>query len=755
LKLPEDVTDSIDIYGLFSADVTSTGSFDLHGVERTALGKLLRALPMLVLLVDESHKVIFSNGSTEAVQDFSDPLLGRPFLDLFPQSRHATLALSLIKKALLHRKPQVMEAVVHLHDRKLWGRLHLRTLRMGPSRLLFVLIEDLTLEKKQMLLDRKHQDELRKARDELELRVRERTAELTRTNEQMRLEIAERRRAEAGLSLAGRIIDWSNEAILVIDPEGSIVKVNHAFSKITGYSPDEVLNELYTRFHQGPDAQNSGQEMWQSLRERGEWQGEVWDKRKTGELYPKLLSMSAVRDSNNEVTHYVGIFSDITRLKETERRLIRLAHYDSLTGLPNRILFRKRLHEALIGSGAKGKSVAVMLLDLDRFKNINETMGHRFGDKVLRAVANTLTACLVGHDTAGRLGGDEFAVVLPEVSGAAEVAKVARGIQGALSVPMVIDRREVFITASLGVALYPSDGDKVDVLLQNADTALHFAKERGKNRCRLFSRDMNSEISRRQRLEHLIRVALMRAQFVLHYQPVIDIGSMKIVSAEALLRWRHPRHGPLSAERLIPVAEETGLIIPVGEWVLRTACHQNREWQRMGLQPIRISVNFSGRQLKEQNIAYTVQRILKEADLDPSFLEIELTESIMLDDPEATQKTLLDLKKQGVGIAIDDFGTGYSSLNYLRSLPANKLKIDKCFLKGVSSDPQEQALVRAILTVAHSRELVVVAEGVETFEQFDFLRVNHCDQMQGYYVKPPIEADLFTNLLRKGPVVKP
>lgn len=753
LRAGTESTESIDIFSLFSPDVTTTGSFDLRGVERSSLGKLLRALPMPAFLINPSRSVMFFNGAIHEAADLSDRLIGRSILELFPRSDHARLVSAVIRDAFVKRKPQVTEAIVQLEERTMWGKLHVRTLRMGTSRLLLVLIEDLTLEKKQSLLDRKHKAELSKARDELELRVQQRTAQLSAANERMRLEIVERKRIEADLKLAGRIIECSNEAIMITDPAGIIVRVNEAFSRITGYCPEEVVGQMCTAFHWGPPDADISKNIWQSLRETGAWQGEVWDRHRSGKFYPKLLSISSVRDRSDQVTQYVGIFSDISKLKETEKRLVVLAHYDSLTGLPNRVLFRTRLKQAL-EDGARNGLVGVMLLDLDRFKNINETMGHRFGDKVLRAVAKTLTKCLPRSATAARLGGDEFAVFLPDASDRDEIARAAIELIDSLSAPMVIDRREVFVTASFGIALCPFDGDKVDLLLRNADTALHYAKERGKNRFRFFSRSMNAVVLRQQKLEHLIRVGLLRNEFLLHYQPVVDVAAKRIVGAEALLRWRHPDRGPVSAEKLVPIAEDCGLILPLGEWVFRTACEQNRRWQTMGLPPIRMAVNFSGRQLKEQSIIHMVKRIIEETGLDPSFVEIELTESVMMEDRKATQNVLSELKKQGIGIAIDDFGTGYSSLSYLKDLPADKLKIDKSFVQEVSSDSFEQAIVRAVLAVAHSRGLLVVAEGVESVEQFNFLRANRCDHIQGYYVSRPVGADVFTRLLTEDPRIR-
>ncbi|HMK37347.1 MAG TPA: EAL domain-containing protein [Desulfomonilaceae bacterium] len=738
-------TDTIDLDRLLAEKVSESGTFLVKKVEATALGKLLHALPIPAFLLDHLNVICFAN---EASGD-SSGLQGQLFTTIFPNPRHAEKIVAMLEKVLVARKPQFVEVLMELRGNKLWSRISMRTLRVGDEKYVLILTEDLTLQRKQILLQQKHEDILKRAHDELEKHVEERTAELLRSNELLRAEISERKKVQSRLELSGKIIESCNEAIICMDLQGNITRVNQSFCRITGLSINEVIGQNMRIFQWGRPYGEYYHKIWQSLIGSGAWRGEVWDRRKDGSLYPVLLSISMVRDSRNIVTHYVAIFSDITRIKQAQKNLQRLAHYDHLTRLPNRLLFHDRLQQAMILAQRQSKTVAIMLLDLDRFKNINDTLGHRFGDKVLIAVAERLKKCIRMSDTAARLGGDEFLLLLPasEANGA---LKVAANIMSEIAKPLIMEGREIFLSTSIGITMFPDDGDSVDRLLRNADTALHHAKEQGKNRFHFFSKDMNNHAKKRQKMEHLLRVALSSDQFLLHYQPMLDVRSGNIIGIEALLRWSHPVRGPVSAAQLIPLAEETGLIVPIGEWVLRTACEQNRQWQRMGLPQVRIAVNLSGRQLRQRNIAQHILDIVNNSGLDPTFLEIELTESVMMDDTDETVKFLAKLKEKGINISIDDFGTGYSSLSYLRKFPVDRLKIDQSFVKNVTLNPYDQALVKAIVAVAHSRKLKVLAEGVETAEQLRFLQSSHCDEVQGYFVGRPISPDRIVPALQEN-----
>ncbi len=745
-------TETIVLDDLFSTDVTASGSFDLRGVETTSFGKILNALPMFAFLADRTYRIIFVNDAFKKAQNHDTPGL-MPSLDqLLVRESHLAKVQSLIDDVFQRRKHRLLETLFTFGNRKVWGRLHLQPLRMIRDRFVLLLVEDLTAEKREIILNKRHQEDLRKSRDEFEKRVHERTAELSQANEQMKQEIADRKRAEASLRLAASIVESSNEAILVTDKEGKVIHVNQALTRITGYSRDELLGKSPRALIASRQTGQSFDEVWEALVQNGEWKGEIVGLRKSGESYPKLLSLNAVESSTRETSHYVGIFSDITDIKKTEQRLHRLAHYDQLTGLPNRVLFQDRLKQAFAVGRRERRLVAIMLMDLDRFKNINDTLGHNFGDRLLIEVARRLVGCLRSTDTAARLGGDEFSVILQGLKGPHAAGVVARKIIGVISEPIELDGREVFITTSIGIALFPVDGDLPGRLLQNADTAMYHAKEQGRNDFQFFSKEMNSRVLKRLELEHGLRIALTRNQFALHYQPTLDLKTGGIIGMEALLRWVRSSERCVSAAHFIPLAEETGLIVPIGEWVLRQGCLQTRKWQDMGMPLLRISVNFSARQLRQKNIAELVFKILSETKLDPALLEIEMTENVMIEDSESTMDILEELRRRGVKISMDDFGTGYSSLGYLRTFPLDKVKIDRSFLKHISTDPHDQALVKAILEVAHTRDLKVVAEGVETVEQLDFLRSNNCDEAQGFLFSPPVSSNEFTEILKNDKI---
>jgi diguanylate cyclase (GGDEF)-like protein/PAS domain S-box-containing protein len=464
-------------------------------------------------------------------------------------------------------------------------------------------------------------------------------------------------------------------------------------------------------------------------------------------------------DANGKPVHMQGTVQDITERKNAAEQIRQLALYDSLTGLPNRYLFKEQLSLA-VASARRTDQVLVMLsLDLDRFKRVNDTLGHEGGDMLLKEAANRLgkslrTTDYVARDDAdvidhsvGRPGGDEFTVLLP-VKRPQDGAKVARRILDALSQPFTLGANDIVVSASIGIAIYPLDGSDADSLLRNADTAMHFAKDQGKNNCQYYNGTMNASAVERLSLESKLHHALERDEFSLFYQPKIDVKTHRVVGAEALIRWRHPELGLVSPAEFIPLAEETGLIIPIGEWVLRTACAQIREWQQAGLAPVPIAVNISPKQFHQQNIAEVVMRALREHDVNPTLLDIEITESTAMRNAEATSATLRDLKALGVRIAIDDFGTGYSSLSYLKRFPIDSLKIDRSFVTGLPGDQDDASIAQAVITMAHALRLKVVAEGVETEAQQVFLAAHDCDEMQGFYFSRPLPVEQCTELLR-------
>jgi diguanylate cyclase (GGDEF)-like protein/hemerythrin-like metal-binding protein/PAS domain S-box-containing protein len=563
-------------------------------------------------------------------------------------------------------------------------------------------------------------------------------------------DVTDRKHAEERLDLAAKIIEGSNEAICVTDTGANIIGVNDAFCKLAGYERHEVLGKNPRVLKSGRHDDRFYEEMWRTILSEGEWRGEIWDRRKNGEIYPKLLSISAVRNHRHEITHYVGFSSDLSKIKQTEERLERLAHFDPLTGLANRFLFRDRMRREIEDARGKGLRVGLMVLDLDRFKDVNDTLGHPAGDALLTAVAERLRECVGESETVSRIGGDEFSIVLPGMGDVGEPPRVGRRILETLARPFDLAGREAHVSCSIGISLYPDDGDNVDKLLQHADTALYRAKERGKNTFMFFSGEMNRELVERAELEADLRTAVADDRLSVFYQPIVDFDSGVIVGAEALLRWIDPTRGSVSRGRMIPLAEDTGLIVPIGEWVLRSACEQGRRWREMGFPPVHVAVNVSGRQLMRKGFVDKVIEILEETGMEPADLELELTETVAIRDVETTIDAFRVLKDHGIGISIDDFGTGYSSLSYLKRLPVDKLKIDRSFITDIASYRDHEPILGAIVAVAHSLGLTVTAEGIETRKQVGVLWSLDCDQWQGYYFSRPVPEDQFTGMLKQG-----
>ncbi len=563
------------------------------------------------------------------------------------------------------------------------------------------------------------------------------------------LDITERKRAEEEQRLAAQVFENSIEGIVITDAQANILRVNRAFAAITGYSEGEVIGQNTRLLRSGRHDADFYQAMWASLVEYGYWQGEIWNRRKNGEIYPEWLSLIAIRDESGNTLHYAGVFADLTEKKQAEARTHYLAHYDPLTELPNRLLLEERLKQSLTAAQSNSWLVALLHLDLDRFKNINDILGHDQGDELLKAVAQRLTAAVRDSDTIARFSSDEFAVLLSNIGSPNNAEQVTNKILSALADPFSLDGQEVFVTSSIGIALYPLDGDSKDSLIRNADIAMGHAKAQGGSTYRFYSSDMTVVASQRLAMETGLRRALEREEFVLHYQPQVSLQTGQIIGMEALLRWQRPDNGLVAPAEFIPLLEETGLIIPVGEWVLRSACAQNRAWQLDGLPPLSVAVNLSARQFRQSNLAAVVNQALLDAGLAPGQLELEVTESIMIQDAQTTITTLTQLHNLGIQISIDDFGTGYSSLSYLKRLPISKIKIDRSFVRDICIDPDDAAIANAVISLGHSMKMRVIAEGVETAEQLDHLRAQGCDEIQGYFFSRPLPAADFAKLIRE------
>ena len=563
-------------------------------------------------------------------------------------------------------------------------------------------------------------------------------------------DISARKKAEAALKLAGKVYAASHEGIIVTDPERLILTANPAYSEITGYPPSETVGHKPRFLLSGQYDEAFYEELLLTVTHDGFWQGEILGRRKNGELYPVWVTVTAAFEAG-QLVNYIITFSDITERKQTEDHIRHLAEHDFLTDLPNRVLLLDRLSQTLAQSRRSGNRFALLFIDLDRFKHINDTLGHHIGDLLLQEVAQRLKQTLRDSDTVSRQGGDEFVILLPDASNGDELNHLATRLIQALTQPCRLETHEFNVTASIGIAVYPDDGDDIDTLVRNADTAMYHAKQHGRNRFQFFNESMNARISQRLLLESRLRKAMQQGQLQLYFQPKVEVGSARIVGAEALLRWLDPDEGMINPSRFIPVAEESGLIVELGEWVLHTACRQAREWQDRGLPGLVVSVNVSAVQFRQPNLAQVVAQALHGAGLPGEFLELELTEGMLMEQPASASAAMAALKAMGVRLALDDFGTGYSSLSYLKRYPFDTLKIDQSFIRDLCQDGEDDSLVKTIILMAKNLNLRAVAEGVETQQQLDFLCANECDEFQGFLRSQALPANDFERMLRSQP----
>jgi diguanylate cyclase (GGDEF)-like protein/PAS domain S-box-containing protein len=547
------------------------------------------------------------------------------------------------------------------------------------------------------------------------------------------------------------VVQVAAEAIVFLDERFRVVQFNPAAEAVFGCS--------------AAAAAGAGADRFVPLRLRDAWRrhragfaaggasvirmgghAEIFGLRASGEEFPLELSLSRITLSGKPM--YVAVLNDLSARRRDEARFDALANYDALTSLPNRVVFQQRLQRSLVHAQRFDGQLAVLFIDLDRFKNVNDTLGHDAGDCVLQAMAGRLKGCLREVDTLARLGGDEFGVLIEQVSDTRFVGSVARKLLQAIAELLRVDGQEYHLTASIGISTYPADGGDATVLLKNADIAMYRAKDRGKNNSQFYAAAMNAHSMQRLSLETGLRHALERGEFLLHYQPKVDIASGRITGMEALVRWMRAEGAMVSPAEFIPLAEETGLIAPIGAWVLKAACERNRAWQRQGMPALRVAVNLSARQFRQANLVSEVARVLDASGLAPGSLELEITESMVMDNPERAIQTLCQLKSMGIALAIDDFGTGYSSLGYLKRFPIDNIKIDRSFIKDIPHSNDDAIITRTIIDMTHNLRLKVVAEGVETQAQMDFLRAHGCDEIQGYYFSRPLAEDAFLALLR-------
>ncbi|MEO5346598.1 MAG: EAL domain-containing protein [Magnetococcus sp. YQC-9] len=557
--------------------------------------------------------------------------------------------------------------------------------------------------------------------------------------------------AESHMLLTAKVFENAVEGVLVTDRAGMIVSVNPAFSVITGYQADEALGRTPAMLQSGIHDAAFYSQMWHDLlSNEGSWRGEIWNRRKNGEAHPVWESITTIRDRNQMITHFVAVFQDLTAIKRSEEALHFRTYHDSLTGLPNRALFQDRLRQAIGQSGRSDDKVMVLVFDMDLFKNVNNSLGHTVGDRLLKGVAERLQHFVREGDTVSRLGGDTFGFILRGIRNTQDVGVVGRKLADALSKPFYIDEHELFITASMGVTLCPEDGDEADLLIRNADMAVARAKTAGRDNCQYYAPAMGAEAERRLALEHSLRQGLERDEFMLHYQPKVDLRTNRIGGMEALVRWRHPRDGMVSPGEFIPVAEESGLILPLGSRVLNMACRQTRLWHDAGFDHLKVAVNLSIRQFRQADLIDEVRAAIEESGLPPESLELEVTETLMMENLDDIVAILTRLKALGPTIAVDDFGVGHSSLTYLKKLPIDVLKIDQSFVRDLTLDSDDAAIVTAILALGRSLRLKVVAEGVETPEQLAFLRNEGCDHFQGYLFSRPLEIEAFSRKLANG-----
>lgn len=589
------------------------------------------------------------------------------------------------------------------------------------------------------------QKALQEAKDHLEQRVEERTREL-------RNQITERMKIEENLRKLSHAVEQSPVSVVITDTQGNIEYVNPKFVQVTGYEQDEIFGKNIDILNSGQTPDNVWQDLWDTVSMDGEWQGEFLNKKKNGELFWERAYVSPIKAMDGTTTHYLSVKEDITLQKEYEERLFRQANYDEITGLPNRTLFIDSLNKAIIQAQKNNKKVGLLFIDLDQFKRVNDTMGHDAGDALLKIAADRLPRCIRDGDTLARIGGDEFSIILPDIKDETDAEHVANKIKNVFDYAFDLNGVEVYVTVSTGIAIYPDDGTTSQTLMRNVDTAMYEVKNRGRDAFGFFNPDLMQGNTERIRKEMLLRQALEKSEFYLLYQPLIDIQTSQVIGAEALIRWENEELGFVGPDQFIPLAEETGLIVPIGAWTIIKACEEAQRWRDNGSPDLRLAINISSRQFRDGNLLEIVKGALDNSGLPPEALELEITESLLMDDRTNAGETLKSFRDMGIGLSVDDFGTGYSSLSYIKKFPISTIKIDRAFVNDVTVDEEDAALCRAIIAMAQSLGHETIGEGVETAEQFQFLKENGCSQAQGYYFAKPLTGDAYLDYVKDNMV---
>ncbi|GFZ96217.1 hypothetical protein GCM10008018_48210 [Paenibacillus marchantiophytorum] len=553
-------------------------------------------------------------------------------------------------------------------------------------------------------------------------------------------DITLRKNTISKLRLHAQVFSNASEGIMITDKQLKILSVNQAFTTMTGYTEQEAAGHTPRLLHSGLQNQYFYIRMWERIHTTGFWEGEIWNKRKNGELYPEWLSVTTMRDEKGNITNYIGMFTDITERKQTEERLKYLAHFDKLTGLPNRALLSELVNEATIRSIETNRKLAVCFIDLDRFKMVNDSLGHSVGDKLLQQVAKRLISAVRKDDIVSRLGGDEFIIVLQDLQEPAEAVTIANQLIASIKKPFSVEDNELYINASIGICMYPKHGEDFETLLMHADLAMYQAKLQNGG-FQFFNKSIISTFLRKLDLENELRWAIAKNQFTLFYQPQVSVETGRIEGMEALIRWNHPILGPVSPGEFIPIAEETGIIMDIGKWVLKEVCLQLNRWLSASLVVPAIAVNLSARQFLAPDLASSIHEIVHQTNCNPKHIVLEITESSSMHDIESVLPILHELKSFGFQIAIDDFGKGYSALGYIKQFPIDILKIDKSFVQELTSDSKSAVITKAIIDMSHGMDLRVIAEGVETLEQLECLRRMNCDMVQGYFIDRPMPTE--------------